>query len=90
LAGLAIFVAECYSSRTIARSHDHTAEGPMPKPTIAQLVDILDSEEDTEIEILPNGEIRAKGGSTGQDLGGRKPVTMREQLGGEYAGPTRK
>ena len=35
-------------------------------------------------EILPNGEIRPVGGSASADLGGRKPVTMREDLGGEY------
>lgn len=41
--------------------------------------------EDQEIEILPNGEVRAKGKSTSEDLGDRKPLTMRENLGGEYA-----
>jgi phage I-like protein len=52
------------------------------KPTIAELTEILDSEEGwNEIEILPNGEIRAKGGSP-TDV---KPLTMREDLGGEYA-----
>lgn len=48
-------------------------------------MEILDSEEDAEIEILPNGEVRAKGHSSYQELGGRKPLTMREDLGGEYA-----
>jgi hypothetical protein len=55
----------------------------MSRPTIAELVQILDSEEDVEIEILPNGEVRAKGSSQ-RDLGGLKPLTMRENLGGEY------
>ena len=54
------------------------------KPTIKELEEILEKEEDTPIEILPNGEIRAAGGSSLADLGGRKPVTMREDLGGEY------
>lgn len=54
------------------------------KPTIKELEEILEREEDTPIEILPNGEIRAVGGSASADLGGRKPVTMREDLGGEY------
>ena len=54
------------------------------KPTIKQLEEILEREEDTPIVILPNGEIRADGGSSAVDLGGRKPVTMREDLGGEY------
>ena len=49
-----------------------------------ELEDILEKEEDTPIEILPNGEIRALGGSSSADLGGRKPITMREDLGGEY------
>jgi len=59
----------------------------MTKPTIAQLEQILsDSEnswnrEDQEIEILPNGEIRAKGGGASE---GVKPLTFRENLGGEY------
>ena len=56
----------------------------MGRPTIAELVQILDSEEHQEIEILPNGEVRAKGTSP-HELGGQKPLTMREDLGGEYA-----
>lgn len=58
----------------------------MPKPTIAQLEAILAKEEQTEIEILPNGEVRAKGQTTSQEIGGRKPLTMKEDLGGEYSG----
>lgn len=52
-----------------------------PRPAIAELEAILNSEEDTPIEILPNGEIReiGNGPSTG------KPLTMRENLGGEYS-----
>lgn len=56
----------------------------MARPTIAQLEAILENEEQVEIEILPNGEVRAKGGTNQQELGGRKPLTMREDLGGEY------
>ncbi|NQU03519.1 MAG: hypothetical protein HQ589_05165 [Syntrophaceae bacterium] len=55
------------------------------KPTIEELEAILDSEEDVPIEILPNGEIRTQGGSGSSELGGRKPLTMREDLGGEYS-----
>jgi hypothetical protein len=51
-----------------------------PQPTIAELIEILDSEEDNELEILPNGEIRALGTTRS-----KKPLTMREGLGGEYA-----
>ncbi len=55
------------------------------KPTIQELEQILDREEDVPIEILPNGEIRAQGQTGQAELGGKKPLTMREDLGGEYA-----
>lgn len=55
------------------------------RPTIDELEHILQREDDVEIEILPNGEIRSKGGSSDADRAGRKPLTMRENLGGEYA-----
>ena len=54
------------------------------KPTIYELEAILDEEEDSPIEILPNGEVRPLGNSDGVETGFRKPVTMREDLGGEY------
>ena len=54
------------------------------KPTIHELEAILDEEEDSPIEILPNGEVRARGGSDAAESGFRKPITMREDLGGEY------
>ena len=56
------------------------------KPTIHELEAILEEEEDTPIEILPNGEVRTIGGSDAFERGSRKPITMREDLGGEYAG----
>jgi hypothetical protein len=56
----------------------------MAKQTIAELEAILQNEEEVPIEILPNGEVRAKGQTSSQELGGRKPLTMREDLGGEY------
>ena len=52
------------------------------KPSIKELEAILDAEEDTPIEILPNGEIRAQGKGAAEL--GHKPLTMREDLGGEY------
>lgn len=55
------------------------------KPTIQELERILDQEEEVPIEILPNGEIRAKGQTGAGELGGKKPLTMREDLGGEYS-----
>ena len=54
------------------------------KPTIQELEQLLNNEEDIPIQILPNGEIRAVGQADTADLGGRKPVTLRENLGGEY------
>ena len=54
------------------------------KPTIHELEAILDEEEDSPVEILPNGEIRAVGGSDAVERDYRKPITMRENLGGEY------
>jgi hypothetical protein len=58
----------------------------MPQPSLTELMQILNNEESQEIEILPNGEIRAKGGSSLMETGGKKPLTMREDLGGEYGG----
>ena len=54
------------------------------KPTIYELEAILDEEEDSPIEILPNGEVRTLHGSDAAESGYRKPITMREDLGGEY------
>lgn len=54
------------------------------KPTIQELENLLNSEEDTPIQILPNGEIRPVDQTNPADLGTRKPLTMRENLGGEY------
>ena len=54
------------------------------KPSIRKLEELLESEEDTPIEILPNGEIRARGGSDDAERDYKKPLTMREDLGGEY------
>ena len=54
------------------------------RPTIAELEAILEKEDEVEIEILPNGEVRAKGQTTDVERGGRRPLTMREDLGGEY------
>jgi hypothetical protein len=54
------------------------------KPTIRELEMLLNSEEDTSMEILPNGEIRPQGQTPAIELGGKKPLTMKENLGGEY------
>jgi len=54
------------------------------KPTIQELERLLNSEEDNPIQILPNGEIREVGQTNAADLGTKKPLTMKENLGGEY------
>ncbi len=54
------------------------------KPTIEELETILDQEEEIPIEILPNGEIRARNQTSKSEIGGKTPLTMREDLGGEY------
>ena len=54
------------------------------KPTMAELEKILQKEDEQPIEILPNGEIRAINQASDAERGGRKPLTMRENLGGEY------
>jgi hypothetical protein len=46
------------------------------------LEEILSRDEEVEIEILPNGEVRQKGSGAV-----KKPLTMREDLGGEYSRP---
>ena len=51
---------------------------------IDELERLLNSEEDIPIQILPNGEIRQVGQTTAADMGSKKPLTMRENLGGEY------
>ncbi len=54
------------------------------RPTIAELEAILEREEERALEILPNGEVRALNTTSPAELGGQKPLTMREDLGGEY------
>jgi hypothetical protein len=54
------------------------------KSKIDELERLLNSEEDVPIQILPNGEIRQIGQTTSAELGAKKPLTMRENLGGEY------
>ncbi len=52
------------------------------RPTIEELEAILNSEEEQAIEILPNGEVRAIDTKAKPK---KKPLTLRENLGGEYA-----
>jgi hypothetical protein len=51
---------------------------------IDELERLLNSEEDVPIQILPNGEIRRLGQTNPAETGDKKPLTMRENLGGEY------
>jgi hypothetical protein len=55
------------------------------KLSISELEAILQREDEVAIEILPNGEVRAVHETSAVQRGGRKPLTMREDLGGEYA-----
>ena len=62
-------------------------DGPKKKPSIDELERMLDRAENENdlqpIQILPNGQIRAMDGSElPPDV---KPITMREDVGGEYA-----
>jgi hypothetical protein len=54
------------------------------KLTIEELEAVLNSEQEVPVHILPNGEIRQAGPANPFELGGRKPLTMKEDLGGEY------
>lgn len=51
---------------------------------IDELEKLLNSEEDAPIQILPNGEIREAGRASSSEMGNKKPLTMKENLGGEY------
>jgi hypothetical protein len=54
------------------------------KLSLEELEAVLNSEEETPIQILPNGEIREVGQASAAEVGLKKPLTMREDLGGEY------
>lgn len=54
------------------------------KLSLEELEAVLNSEEETPIQILPNGEIREVGKESSSEVGTKKPLTMREDLGGEY------
>ena len=51
---------------------------------IDELERLFNSEEDIPMQILPNGEIRRVGTATAGEIGNKKPLTMKEDLGGEY------
>jgi hypothetical protein len=61
-------------------ANDEPPNPPKTRMSIAEIEALLDREEDDELEMLPNGEIVAKG--TSRIV---KPLTFRERLGGEYA-----
>jgi hypothetical protein len=54
------------------------------KLSLEELEAVLNSEEETPIQILPNGEIREAGQASAAEVGLKKPLTMKEDLGGEY------
>lgn len=66
------------------RNRINEQEVIMAKPTIKELEALLNNEEEESVQILPNGEIRALGQASTADLAGKKPITMKEDLGGEY------
>ncbi len=70
---------------TPASSRTASQGGVSRRMTIAELEAILSHEDEVAIEILPNGEVRATNPKSGDDVGTLKPLTMRENLGGEYA-----
>jgi hypothetical protein len=56
------------------------------KPSIDDLERMLKREDEVMLEILPNGEIREFSEEEKTAVRSeRKPITMRENLGGEYA-----
>ena len=61
----------------------------MDASKLDELEAILNSEEETSIQILPNGQIRRIGQATAAEIGTKKPLTMRENLGGEYGSSRR-
>lgn len=54
----------------------------MNKLSIEQLEKLLEKDDEQEIEILPNGEVIVKGTNENKNI---KPLTYKEQLGGEYS-----
>jgi hypothetical protein len=56
------------------------------KPSIDDLQRMLERDDEVMLEILPNGEIREFSEDEKASVRSkRKPLTMRENLGGEYA-----
>jgi len=51
--------------------------------TIDEIEALLNSDDEIELDILPNGEVRAS--KSKENIGPLKVLTMREKLGGEYA-----
>lgn len=56
------------------------------KPSIDDLQQMLNSDAEVMLEILPSGEVREfSEDEQAQVRSRRKPLTMRDNLGGEYA-----
>ena len=51
--------------------------------TIDEIEALLNSDDEIELDILPNGEVRAH--PARENTKPLKPLTYREKLGGEYA-----
>lgn len=56
------------------------------KPSIDDLEKLLKREDEVMLEIMPNGEVREFSEEEKTEVRSkRKPLTLRENLGGEYA-----
>lgn len=56
------------------------------KPSIDDLEKLLKREDEVMLEIMPDGEVREFSEEEKAEVRSkRKPLTMRENLGGEYA-----
>jgi hypothetical protein len=68
----------------LARGKDLAWKTIEPRPTIDELMTLLDNEEDVAVEIMPNGEVRQRNRTPRNELGDFKPLTFREDLEAEY------
>lgn len=80
-------LAEPDGKRVVVKNEDGSIKTELAKKAkvkekwnIEELERILDNEEDCALQIMPNGEIR-RADNRKRKI---KPLTMRENLGGEY------
>lgn len=73
-----------FAAAEATRRGEEEAAKPKRRPTIDELECILNSDREVAIEIAPNGEIVTRE-LTEEEKKNWKPITLRENLGGEYA-----